>query len=327
LLLAFWRYAEGHYGAGSKELRQYPYALRPLKDLYGSQLASAFTPKCLKAVRQRMADLGWCRGVINRRLTRIKTVFGWAVSEELVPASTAHALREVKGLRKGDKNVRESEAAAPAFGGDVRKVLPYCPRPVAAMLQLQWLTGMRSGEVRVMRTLDIDRSSAECWLYRPGSDAGEHGRHKNAWRGQARVVPLGPQCIALLGPWLRPDDPAAYLFSPRVATEDRNARRRAARKASRPPGQLARKRKKNPRRAPGPCYTDESYPPAVARACARAGVKFHPYMLRHGRKMDIERAEGAEAARCVLGQKTIQATQHYGKIDTDRAAGVMARLG
>ncbi len=43
--------------------------------------------------------------------------------------------------------------------------------------------------------------------------------------------------------------------------------------------------------------------------------------------MDIERAEGAEAARCVLGQKTIQSTQHYGKIDVEHAQGVMARLG
>jgi integrase len=192
---------------------------------------------------------------------------------------------------------------------------------------LQWLTGMRSGEVRVMRTLDIDRSNPQCWQYRPGSDQGEHGAHKNAWRGQDRVVPLGPQCIAVLAPWLRSDDPEAHLFQPKDATEERNAKRRAQRKTPRQPSQLARKRKKNPRRAPGTCYTAESYPRAVARACARAGVQFHPYMLRHGRKMDIERAEGAEAARCVLGQKTIESTQHYGKVDVDRAQAVMSRLG
>jgi integrase len=56
-------------------------------------------------------------------------------------------------------------------------------------------------------------------------------------------------------------------------------------------------------------------------------VKFRPYGLRHGRKMAIERAEGADAARAVLGQKSIQATALYGKQDVGRASEVMARLG
>jgi integrase len=327
VILAFWKYAEGHYGLDNKELEQFRYSLRPLKDLYGSHAAARFTPKCLKAVRQRMVDLGWCRGVINRRLTRIRTMFSWAVSEELVPPSIAHGLREVKGFRKGEKSVRESEPVQPAFAEDMLAALPHCPRPVAAMMELQWLTGMRSGEVRVMRTLDIDQANPDCWLYRPGSDQGQHGRHKNAWRGQDRVVPLGPKCIEILKPWLRPDDPTAYLFQPRQATEEANEKRRAQRKTPRQPSQLARKRKKNPQRAPGDCYTEESYPRAVARACTRAGVRFHPYALRHGRKMVIEREEGAEAARCVLGQKTIQSTQHYGKLDVGRAVEVQKRIG
>jgi integrase len=327
IILAFWQHAEAHYGAGNKELEQYRYSLRPLREMYGSHPADKFTPKCLKTVRQRMADLGWCRNVINRRLTRIKTMFSWAVSEELVPPSTSHGLREVKGFRKGEKCVRESDPVQPAFAEDMLAALPHCSRPVAAMLELQWLTGMRSGEVRIVRTVDIDTSNPDCWLYRPGSDEGPHGRHKNAWRGQERVVPLGPRCIEILKPFLRPDNPSAYLFQPRQATEERNANRRALRKTPRTPSQLARMRKRNPRRVPGACYTDESYPRAVARACENAGVRFHPYMLRHGRKMVIEREEGSEAARCVLGQKTIQSTQHYGKIDVSRAVAVMAKLG
>src|SRR5262249_60323868 len=117
----------------------------------------------------------------------------------------------------------------------------------------------------------------------------------------------------ILTPWARPDDPLAFLFQPWQATEERNSKRRALRKTPRTPSQLARKRKKNPKRVPGLCYTEESYPRAVARACEKASVRFHPYMLRHGRKMDIERTEGADAARCALAQQTIQSTQHYGK--------------
>jgi hypothetical protein len=133
--------------------------------------------------------------------------------------------------------------------------------------------------------------------------------------------------MAVLLPWLRPEEPTAYLFQPRAAVEERNARRRTQRKTQRTPSQLARKRKQDPKRKPGDCYSDEAYPRAVARACAKAGVRFHPYMLRHGRKMVIEREEGTEAARCVLGQKSIQATQHYGKLDMDRAMTVIVKLG
>jgi integrase len=123
------------------------------------------------------------------------------------------------------------------------------------MLELQWLTGMRSGEVRVMRTLDLDRTDPDCWLYRPGSDAGPYGRHKNAWRGQDRVVPLGPRCVEVLTPWLRPDEPTAYLFQPRQATQEHHARRAQRRKTRRTPSELKRRRKGNPLRAPGACYS------------------------------------------------------------------------
>jgi hypothetical protein len=43
--------------------------------------------------------------------------------------------------------------------------------------------------------------------------------------------------------------------------------------------------------------------------------------------MVMEREEGTEAARCGLGQKSIQATQRYGKIDAERAATIMRSLG
>jgi integrase len=128
------------------------------------------------------------RKVINRHLVRIRAVFSWAVSEELIPATVAHGLREVKGVSQGDRRVKESEPRPPAFWDDVVKVVPHCTRPIAAMLQLQWLTRMRSGEVRVMRTLDIDQADPDCWIYTPRSDL-PHGRHKNAWRGQEATPP------------------------------------------------------------------------------------------------------------------------------------------
>jgi integrase len=264
-----------------------------------------------------------CRNVVNRRITRIKTVFKWAVEQELLPGDVYHALQAVRALPPNAQGVRLTAPVGPAFWESVQAVLPFCPPPVAAMLRLQWLTGMRSGEVRRMRTCDLDRADPACWLYRPGSDAGPHGAHKNAWRGQDRVVPLGPQCVEVLTPFLRPDDPAAFLFCPARAEAARNAMRRG----DKPPRKPKRRRKGSPRRPPGTCYTAHTYPQAVRRACAKAGVDFHPYMLRHGRKMVVERAAGSDAARAVLGQKSIDSTAHYGALDVATAREIMTKIG
>jgi integrase len=234
----------------------------------------------------------------------------------------------VRALRPGEDGAREGEPPGVAGPPDVEKVAPHCPAPVAAMLRLQALSGMRSGEVRVMRTLDIDRADPACWAYRPGSDAGPCGRHKNAWRRQQRVVYLGAKAIEVLRPWLRDDAPAAHLFSPRRWVEQRRAERAATRKSKRPPSQLARNRKEHPKRMPAELYSEDSYPKAVANACKAAGVKFHPYALRHGFKEAVERAEGSEAAaRVALGQKSINATTHYGRLDLQRAADLAKRRG
>src|SRR5262245_38590261 len=109
-----------------------------------------------------------------------------------------HALQTVRGLSKAMPGVRETAPVEPAFWDEVKQIVPHCSRPVAAMLELQWLTAMRSGEVRVMRTLDLDVSRPDVWFYRPGSDEGPSGAHKNSWRGQGRVVALGPRAIAIV---------------------------------------------------------------------------------------------------------------------------------
>jgi integrase len=267
------------------------------------------------------------RKTLNRHLVRIRAVFSWAVGEELISPSVAQGLREVKGVQQGDREVKTNKPRRVAFWDDVLKVVPFCPAPVAAMLRLQWLTGMRTGEVRIMRTMDLDRGDPGCWTYRPGSDL-PHGRHKNSWRQQERLVQLGPQCIELLGPWLREDAPEAFLFSPARWMAQREQERAMRRKSKRQPSQALGKRKKpNPKRKPGECYTKISYPQAVKRACERAGVVFHPYALRHGRKMDLARTVGSDAARAVLGQKSIDATEHYGEIDQAHAREVMMKLG
>ena len=88
LLLKYREFAESYYvrhGKPSTELDEMRQSLRPLRQLFGSDVARDFGPRKLKLVRQHMIDVqDLSRGVINKRINRIKRFFRWAVAEELV---------------------------------------------------------------------------------------------------------------------------------------------------------------------------------------------------------------------------------------------------
>jgi hypothetical protein len=87
IIHGFWQHAQIHYrrpdGTPTSELDNFRQALRPLRRLYGTSSPSQFGPKALKAVREHMAANGWCRANINKQVSRIKSVFRWAVENEL----------------------------------------------------------------------------------------------------------------------------------------------------------------------------------------------------------------------------------------------------
>ncbi len=104
LLLQFWRFVKGYYrkdGRPTSELDEYKQTLRPVRRLYGRTLARDFGPLALKSVRQMMIEADLSRGVINRRVNRIKRLFKWAVAEELAPPSVYHGLSALAGCRNG----------------------------------------------------------------------------------------------------------------------------------------------------------------------------------------------------------------------------------
>jgi len=63
-----------------------------LDGLYGSVRADRFGPKSLKGLTEQMIGLDWCRSHINKQVSRIKSLFRWAVENELVPATVHHGL-------------------------------------------------------------------------------------------------------------------------------------------------------------------------------------------------------------------------------------------
>ena len=323
LILSYWRWAEHYYrneqGEPGLELDSVRSAMKPLRRLYGHTLVAAFGPLALRAVQEDLVKSGLSRGVVNARINRIRRVFKWGVSYQLVPSGVYEALRTLPGLQRGRCEAREAPPVQPAPDGQINATLPFLPSPVRAMVELQRLTGCRAGEVMVMRAIDLTMSGA-VWAFRPAS-------HKNKHRGLDRVIFLGPQAQEIIKPFLS-TNLEAYLFSPRAYVEDLHRRRAEQRKTKRTPSELKRRRKANPRRVPAECYNRRSYRVAIVRACRKAGVpEWSPLQLRHTAATRIRAKYGLEAVKAILGHTRVETSQLYAERDMGRAEQVMKEIG
>ena len=323
LILSYWHWAEHYYrdehGEPGQELDNIRSALKPLRRLYGHSQAAAFGPLALRAVQEEMAKAGLSRGVVNARVNRVRRVFKWGVSYQLIPSAIYEALRTVPGLQRGRCKAREADPVLPVTDEFVRATAPLLPAPVRALVEVQLLTGMRAGEAMVMRAIDLTMSGP-VWTYRPAS-------HKNKYRGRERVIYLGPQAQEIIKPFLT-TNLEAYLFSPRAYVEKMHAQRAASRATKRTPSELKRRRKAKPKRKPGERYTRRSYRLAVVRACKKAGVPaWSPLQLRHTAATRIRAQFGLEAAKAILGHTRVETSQIYAERDMGRAEEIMREIG
>ena len=166
--------------------------------LFGDLEAAAFGPKRLKLVREAMIVHDLARTEINKRVNRIRRIFKWAVSEELIDSSVHLALKCVDGLRYGRCSARETEPVKPVADSAIKAVVEVTSPQIAALIKLQRATGMRPGEGVIMRPCDID-TTGEVWIYEPIE-------HKNKHRGHRRIVPLGPTSKKATAPFLNRSD-------------------------------------------------------------------------------------------------------------------------
>ena len=339
LVLAYWRFAKSHYvkdGQPTGTLIGIRAALRPLRHLYGSSTASDFGPKKLKVVRQHMVERGLSRRVVNDRVGQIKRAFKWAVAEELVPPSLYHGLQAVAGLSYGRSKARETEPIRPVPDLHVAIVLPFVTPVVAAMIKLQRLSGMRAGEIVLMRPCDID-TSGDIWIYEPID-------HKGRWRGHRKQVPLGPDAQRIVEPFLA-RDPQAFLFSPQEADvwrlEHRPPYHGRQRKTKVYPCELKRRQKlketrrkqRKPKRPKRERYDTNSYRRAIEyglKWAKKAGFgvpHWHPHQLRHNRGTEVRRKYGIEAAQVALGHARANVTEVYAERNLEQARQIAREMG
>ena len=331
VMLEYREFAKGYYvkdGEPTKEYTEMGIALRPVRLLYGNTLACDFGPLKLKAVREHMIDvMDLSRGVINNRVNRIKRFFRWAVAEEVVPPSVIHGLQAVQGLRKGRTKARETDPVMPVDDAHVDAVLPFVSPQVSTMIQLQRLTGMRPGEVTVIRGVDINKRG-DIWIYQPEE-------HKNQYRGHVRKIPFGPKAQQLLLPFIEQTS-GEYLFSPKDAEAIRNKKRSEARKSPMTPSQRRRKPKKNPKKAKRDRFDTASYRRAIKYGIKKANKtletddqlpNWYPLQLRHSRATELNELYGIEAAAVSLGHAHADVTKVYAERNLKLAIDVAKKTG
>ncbi len=350
--LRFLAWAEGYYRKGDRPTSEVDIiraALRLAVRLFGNTLACDFGPLKLNAVRDEAIRQRLRRKTINKYVSRIRAMFRWACELEYVAASVNHGLEAVKGLQAGRSAAVESEPVKPVSADAIEAVRPFVSRQVWGMIELQRLTGTRPGEIVSMRTGDIDRRQSP-WQYIPRE-------HKTEHRGKNRTIWIGPKAQAVLWPFLKAD-PAAWVFSPADAEDDRIAARRDGRKTPITPSQAARAPRANRRRPPGDHYTTASYRRAVERACEiafdmpeelrrmpasasereraqlvreaarwRKANAWRPNQLRHSAATDLRRRYGIEGARLILGHESGQTTEIYAEADLKRAQQIALEVG
>lgn len=337
LVLGYLEHAATYYrkdGAPTKELDGMRQACKALLRLHIDHPAHAYGPRAFRATRQQLIDAGHARTYCNATMNRIRRVFRWAASQELVPPSLVEGLRAVEGLKAGRTMAPERPPVPPVEWCDVAATLPHLSSVVRAMALLQWHTGMRPGEVVQLRGRDIDRSGP-VWTYRPA-------RHKTQHHGKERQVSLGPRAQAIVRPFLTAD-PERHLFCPADARQewlDGRATARATPRYASHTKRNATKRKPvgEHQRAPGSAYSTESYGRAIKKACSRAAqeaeregrqppAQWTPNQLRHAFATRARAAAGLDAARTALGHSRADTTEIYAERDHATAADLAYRIG
>jgi integrase len=282
---------------------------------------------------EREKPLGLCRTLANCSMREVRRMFKWGVKRGRVPDNVYWQLTLVEGLRRGQYGARESKDVTSIDPEYVERTLPYCPEVVADMLRIQLLTGMRPGEVRMMRVCDIDMSHREqnVWIYRPAW-------HKTDVDNKDRLIPLGPQAQEIVAKYLnRPVN--QFLFSPADAVSAMRDRRSRDRETPLNEGNRpGMNKKESPQRTPGEQYAETAYGRAVTRAIEKANhhlkkdeapiPHWHPYQIRHTVANMVEREYGEKAAQNYLGHASLETTRrHYLERDLKQAVEVSQKIG
>lgn len=313
------------HGKRTSHVGNIKYAARAMRNLIGGKIATAVEAPDIALLRDTMihGDAGpRSMKTVNTRLRIVKDAFVWAREKGWISERALADILSVKRLRKNRSAAKNSKKIKGISDLVVTETLKHLPAILQDMIAIERLTGMRPGEVCIVRGCDLVVDQQEgVWFYRPHIYKLEH--MENA---AERIIVFGPLAQAILQKYLR-TDLTAYLFSPAEAHAQRLEKRRTDRETKLWPSH-AKKRKENPTARLGAVYSEQSFRKAIHHACKKAGIKpWNPNQLRHAAANRLERQYGLDGTRVVLGHGHTSTTLIYLDPDVQKAVKIAREVG
>lgn len=280
---------------------------------FGDMRADEFRHPEFEEYRQKYIQKGYARGSMKNVIARILVLFRWGHKKGVVSAETLTSLATSPEPDEGE----ERDPVGHVEPATLAKLLEFLKQPSAkcdyparrqrlsAMMEIQYLVGMRPGELVRMKSSEIRQDATVLvkgktiqifdeagkpyagWVFQPG-------RHKNLKRGRYLAYLIGPKARALLEPYL-PQNSEAYLWQ----------------------GRLARTH-----------LTYEAYQKIVREVCVRAGL---PHIavnqLRHGAATRYGLIAGIESASNVLNHASLDTTAIYFSRNLQSVTGLVEKHG
>lgn len=325
LILMYDSFAESYYPPAPSEYDFIKASISPLLELFPTLVANEFGPLKLKQYQAYLDKPDVTRNYVNGRIRRVKQMFKWAASEELVPVTVYQALLTVPGLKAGRSQSKESAPKQPVPWSHVDAVLKSMPPTLRAMVLLQWHCGARGQNIISLRPCDLDRTQSPV-VWKPP-------KHKTVHHGHELTIFLGPQAMKAIEPFLD-CGPEEYCFSPRDSATWIADQREKNRKSKRTPGQ----KRVGVNRRIGKRYSSRTYRQAIEYAIDRCNKerkeldleaipKWGPHMLRHAKATELRKKYGLEEAQVTLGHKSLDITQVYAQKNLDLARKIAMESG
>lgn len=288
---AYWEHCKGYYvkdGEPTAEQAGIKAAMKRLKEEFRMLPVSDLGPLRMQELQQRFVRDGVSRYYVNKSINRLKRMFRWATAQELIPPSISQAINSVSALKKGRTRAYELKPVPPVDDATVEATLKRIASPVTRdMVLIQRHTGMRPGELFVMRPKDVDRNGPDgCWIYRPA-------RHKTEHHGQSRIVVIGPKAQKLLVKYLLRSENECCFMTERGKQYNRSNYRDRIRHA---------------------CQMAFPAPKGLSAEEAKAWEKDHrwrPNQLRHSLATEVRKVHGLEAVQAALGHADMKTSQIY----------------
>lgn len=296
LIVAFLEHAKTHYvknGEPTSEQHCIRAAVRPLRELYGLTPAKDFGPLALKAVRAKLVESGLSRNTVNSNIGKIRRMFRFGVANEMVPVEVLQRLEAVSPLLAGRTEARDLPPRHAVDQADIDAVKTHVRPLVKDLIDLQLLTGARSGELLALTTSMIDRGGA-VWR-------SQLTDHKCQHKGKSRTLYFGPKAQLIVAKYLSAD-PDKRLFSMTRCAYCR-AITRACEVAFGMPDELRNIDKK----------LSEAETQKLRRQAAewRADHCWSPHWLRHTAATRVREQLGIENVQSLLGHSDAEMSRHY----------------